>query len=343
MSAPAVTRRDADAEIRSTLRIPLSVAPMMARTDRHFRYLLRQITRRSLLYSEMVHARAVVRGRRERLLAFDAAEHPLVLQIGSDDPADAAAAARVAEAWGYDEVNLNVGCPSDRVQAARFGACLMAEPERVARIVDAMADAVSIPVSVKHRIGIDDLDRYEDLLGFVDRVAASGACARFTVHARKAWLSGLSPRENRTIPPLRYDLVHRLKRDRPDLTIEINGGIQSLAEAREQLERVDAVMIGRAVYDRPMVLAGADRDLLGAADERQPSSREVLLAMLPYVERERLAGTRLQEISRHMMGLFAGEPGAGAWRRRLSVGQHRPDAGPELLLAAAPTASATES
>ena len=338
MSLPRAARAET-ASARPSIGIPLSVAPMMARTDRHFRFLLRQITRRSLLYTEMVHARAVVQGRRERLLAFDASEHPLVLQIGGDDPADAAAAARVAEDWGFDEVNLNVGCPSDRVQAARFGACLMAEPERVARIVGAMAEAVSIPISVKHRIGIDHLDRYEDMLRFVDIVAASGACARFTVHARKAWLSGLSPRENRSVPPLRQDLVHRLKRERPGLSIEINGGIQSLAQAREQLEQVDAVMIGRAVYDRPMLLAGADRLLLGGVDDRQPTAREVLQAMLPYVERELSAGTRLQEISRHMMGLFAGLPGAGAWRRQLSAGHHRPGAGPELLLAAAPKPS----
>ncbi len=317
-----------------SLDIPLSVAPMMARTDRHFRYLMRRITRGSLLYTEMVHARAVLQGHRDRLLAFHPDERPLALQIGTDDPAEAAEAARVARDWGFDAINLNVGCPSDRVQAARFGACLMAEPERVRRIVEAMASAAEIPVTVKHRIGIDDRDAYADLLDFVDRVAASGACDRFSVHARKAWLSGLSPKENRRVPPLRHSLVHRLKRERPELRIEINGGIRDLEAAQRHLRRVDAVMIGRAAYDAPMLFAPADARILGLEADAagRPSRRQVVEAMLPYLEAERAAGTPLQQVTRHMMGLFAGRPGASAWRRHLAARQHRPEAGPELLV-----------
>ena len=231
---------------------------MMDRTDRHFRFFLRRITRHTLLYTEMVTTGAVIHGDRERLLGFDLREKPVALQLGGDDPRALAECARIGEGFGYDEINLNVGCPSDRVQKGRIGACLMAEPERVADGVEAMRAAVSIPVTVKHRIGIDHLDRYEDMARFVTTVAAAGS-DRFTVHARIAWLQGLSPKENRDIPPLRYDDVYRLKREHPDLSIEINGGVRSLDGVEEHLREVDAVMIGRAACDDPYLFAEADR------------------------------------------------------------------------------------
>lgn len=301
--------------VRGMIR-PLSVAPMMDRTDRHFRAFLRRITRRTLLYTEMVTTGAVIHGDRDRLLAFDEDEHPLSLQLGGDDPAELAECARIAEDRGFDEVNLNVGCPSDRVQSGSFGACLMATPEKVAQAVEAMRAAVGLPVTVKHRIGIDELDRYEDMLRFVDVVSEAGA-DRFSVHARKAWLSGLSPKENRNVPPLRHAEVHRLKRERPELMIEINGGIVSLGQAEEHLEHVDAVMIGRGAYDDPWALADADRRLFGA-ENPATSRRQVVEAYLPYVERQLAGGTPLHRITRHMLQLFAGRPGARAWRRHLT-------------------------
>lgn len=312
---------------------PLSVAPMMDRTDRHFRVLVRQLTRRTLLYTEMVHSGAVLHGDRERLLGFDPVEHPLALQLGGDDPAALAESGRIAEDLGYDEVNLNVGCPSDRVQQGSFGVCLMGRPERVAEAVAAMRRAVSIPVTVKHRIGFDDQDRYEDMLRFVDVVADAG-CDRFTVHARKAWLRGLNPKENREVPPLRYEEVHRLKRERPELEIEINGGIGTLEAATRHLERVDGVMIGRAAYDDPYLLAPADREIFG--DEAAPvrSRREVVEALVPYVESRRSTGEPLPRIVRHFLGLISGCPGARAWRRHLTEGARRPGAGAGTLIEA---------
>jgi tRNA-dihydrouridine synthase A len=289
---------------------------MMDRTDRHFRYLVRQITRHCLLHTEMIPAGAILRGDRERLLGFDEAERPLAVQLGGDDPAGLAECARIASDLGYDEINLNVGCPSRRVQRGRFGACLMAEPERVARAVAAMRRAVALPVTVKHRLGVDDLDRYEDLVAFV-RVVAEAGCDRFIVHARKAWLGGLSARENRTVPPLRHEEVYRLKRELPRLRIEINGGFASLAAVREQLERVDGVMVGRAAYDDPYMLAGADAAIFGA-HTRPPSRREVVEAMLPYIERWLARGLPLRRITRHMQGLFAGRQGARGFRQRLA-------------------------
>ncbi|HRE92020.1 MAG TPA: tRNA dihydrouridine(20/20a) synthase DusA, partial [Myxococcota bacterium] len=237
--------------------IPLSIAPMMDYTDRYFRVVLRALTRRTLLYSEMIHTSALVLGGRVDLIALTPIERPAALQLGGDDPRALAKAAKLAEQLGWDEVNLNVGCPSERVQKGSFGACLMAQPDVVAACIAAMREAVSIPVTVKHRIGIDELDRYEDMLVFVDRVAAAGA-DRFSVHARKAWLKGLSPKENRTIPPIRHDEVWRLKAERPRLPIEINGQIKTLAEARSHLDKVDAVMIGRAAYENPWVFGRAD-------------------------------------------------------------------------------------
>ncbi len=240
----------------------VSVAPMMDRTDRHFRYFMRQITRRTLLYTEMVTMNAILHGDRESLLGYSEEEHPIALQLGGDDPGKLAECAKIAEDWGYDEVNLNVGCPSDRVQKGRFGACLMAYPDVVARSVEAMREACGLAVTVKHRIGVDDLDQYEDMKRFVETVARAG-CDRFSVHARKAWLQGLSPKENREVPPLRYEDVYRLKDEFRDLKIEINGGIKTLAETKTHLERVDAVMIGRAAYDNPYVFAEVDREIFG--------------------------------------------------------------------------------
>lgn len=311
----------------------LAVAPMMDWTDRHCRFFHRLLTRRTLLYTEMVTTGAVLHGDRERLLGFDAAEHPVALQLGGSDPADLAACARIGEEWGYGEINLNVGCPSDRVQSGRFGACLMAEPELVARCVGAMRDAVRVPVTVKSRIAIDAMEEWPTLEGFVRTVSAAG-CTRFVVHARKAWLKGLSPKENRDVPPLRYDLVHRLKAEFPHLDISINGGIRTLVEAQAQLAHVDGVMIGRAAYETPCILADADRLIYGESAETA-DAHAVVRAMLPYVEDARRRGAPLSAITRHMLGLFQGRPGARAWRRHLSENAHRPGAGPELLLAAA--------
>jgi tRNA-dihydrouridine synthase A len=305
---------------------------MMQRTDRHFRVFLRQLTRHTLLYTEMVHSGAILRGDTERHLGFDPIEHPIALQLGGDDPTALAAAARVAvDDFGYDEVNLNVGCPSDKVQQGRFGAVLMKDPERVADCVAAMRSAVAAPVTVKHRIGVDDLDDYDHMLHFVDRVAASGA-DRFSVHARKAWLKGLSPKENRNIPPLRYDEVYRLKRERPHLPVEINGGVKSLDATLEHLgQGLDAVMIGRAAYDDPGLFSQADRRVFGDEQAEERSPLQAVEALLPYVERCLSAGGRLHWISRHLMGLFHGQPGARLWRRHLSEHAVRATAGPEVL------------
>ncbi|MDX1710368.1 MAG: tRNA dihydrouridine(20/20a) synthase DusA [Rhodovibrionaceae bacterium] len=310
----------------------LSVAPMMDWTDRHDRFFLRLITRRALLYTEMVTTGALIHGPRERLLAFDPAEQPVALQVGGCEPGELAAAARMAEAAGYVEINLNVGCPSDRVQNGRFGACLMAEPGVVAEGVTAMSEAAAIPVTVKTRIGIDDMDSEAGLADFVGRVAEAG-CRSFVVHARKAWLQGLSPKQNRDIPPLDYGRVHRLKREFPHLEIVINGGIGSLDEAAAHLREVDGVMIGRAAYQDPWMLAEADRRIFGEA--QAPAGREaVARAMLPYIEARMAEGAPLKSITRHMLGLFNGLPGARAWRRHLSEEAHKPAAGPEVVEAA---------
>ncbi len=339
MGGHRVPRPEADrarrgsAVTRRTRHHPLSVAPMMDRTDRHFRFMLRGITRHTLLYTEMVTARAVLRGDRARLLGFSQEERPLALQLGGDEPGDLAEAARLGEAWGYDEVNLNVGCPSPRVSAARFGACLMATPDVVARAVEAMRAACALPVTVKHRIGVDALDRYEDLERFVRVVSGAGADA-FTVHARKAWLSGLSPKENREIPPLRYGDVLRLKRALPGEIIELNGGVRDLDAAAAHLARVDGVMMGRAVYDDPLVLVGADARFYGAgsgAGFAPPTRRQVVERMLPYVDARLAEGVPLHAMARHMLTLFRGVPGGRSWRRHLTEGAHRAGAGPELL------------
>ncbi len=308
---------------------PLSVAPMMDRTDRHCRYFLRQISRRTLLYTEMVTSMAILNGDKQKLLGFDRSEHPLALQIGGDNPQDLAKCAQIAEEFGYDELNLNVGCPSSRVQSGNFGACLMLQPEHVAECIAAMIGATKLPVTIKHRIGVDEVDSYEALAKFVSIVAQTG-CQRFSVHARKAWLQGLSPKENREIPPLRYDLVHQLKQDFPQLSIEINGGFTSLEQVQTQLQLVDAVMIGRAAYDNPYLLALADREIYGESTPIR-SRHQIATAMLPYIDDWVTGGGRLNSITRHMLQLFHGQPGSRIWRRIITEQSVLPGAGTKVI------------
>ena len=303
---------------------------MMARTDRHCRYFLRQITARTLLYSEMIHAHAVLHGDRQRLLAFDDAEHPVGLQLGGAEPDALARAAEVGQAFGYDEINLNIGCPSPRVRKGRFGAALMETPDLVADCARAMIRAVDVPVTVKCRIGIDGRGDYEDLRSFVETVAAAGVTS-FAVHARIAILDGLSPAENREIPPLRYDAVYCLKQELPQLQVVINGGVANLDEAEAHLGAVDGAMIGRAAYADPAMLRAADRRIFGAPASAQPSRHDIARAMLPYARRTCADGVPLHLITRHMLGLFAGRPGGRAWRRALGGGGHRPGAGAEVI------------
>lgn len=307
----------------------LCVAPMMQWTDRWCRRFHRQLTRRALLYTEMVTTGAILYGQRERFLAFDPVEKPLALQLGGADPKALAECAAIAEEWGYDEVNLNVGCPSDRVQNGRFGACLMAEPDLVARCLQEMQAATRLPVTVKHRIGIDEQESYEALKDFVATVAEAG-CRSFIVHARKAWLKGLSPKENREIPPLRHAMVHRLKQDFPQLEIIINGGLTSLEAAAVHLEKVDGVMLGRAAYQDPWILAEVDSRLFGQADPVQ-SREEAVEKLLPWVREAQGQGLPVKVVTRHILGLFNGLPGARAWRRHLSEKAVLPGAGPEIL------------
>jgi tRNA-dihydrouridine synthase A len=305
----------------------LSVAPMMDWTDRHCRAFHRLLAPDALLYTEMVHAQAVRLGDRERLLGFDPSEHPVALQLGGSEPAALADAARIGADWGYDEVNLNVGCPSDRVQAGRFGACLMKEPALVAECVAAMAAATPVPVTVKCRLGVDEQEDYDSFLAFIDTVAATG-CRRFVVHARKAWLSGLSPKENREIPPLRYEWVHRLKRERPALHVTLNGGLDDVAQAQAQLALVDGVMLGRCAYHEPYRLHLLDCALAG----RAPRAREELLrAFFPYVEAALARGVALKHLSRHLLGLFHAQPGGRAFRQLLSEQAPKAGAGIDVL------------
>jgi tRNA-dihydrouridine synthase A len=292
------------------------VAPMMDGTDRHCRYFHRLLTARARLYTEMITAEAIIHGDRARLLGFDAREHVVALQLGGGDPVKLAEAARVGAAFGYDEINLNVGCPSGRVQSGAFGACLMKEPALVARCVTAMSDAVNIPVTVKCRIGVDDQDPEEALFYFIDAVAQSG-CKIFIVHARKAWLDGLSPKENRTIPPLDYSLVHRLKSERPGLTVVLNGGLETLAQSNDALNGVDGVMLGRAAYGTPFLLSDVDREFFGETAPA-PLREDVVRAMSEYLKAQFVLGVRPHSITRHMLGLFHGSPGARVWRRFLS-------------------------
>ena len=308
----------------------LSVAPMMDWTDRHCRVFHRLLSRRALLYTEMVTTGALLHGNAARHLDFDPSEHPVALQLGGSDPVALATAARMGQLRGYDEINLNVGCPSDRVQNGSFGACLMATPDVVARGVAAMRSAVNIPVTVKHRIGIDDQDSYEELHHFIATVAAAG-CGTFIVHARKAILKGLSPKQNREIPPLRYDVVRQLKQDFPHLKIVLNGGVKSLADTHAHLSWADGVMIGREVYQHPYLLAGADSLIFGEVT-LPPTRREVLDAYLPYVATQLEGGVYLSYLTRHILGLFAGQSGARHWKRTLSERSHLPGAGVEVIL-----------
>ncbi len=317
-------------EIKAKYASRLAVAPMMDWTDRHCRYLHRLLSRQTLLYTEMVTAPALVRGGALHLLDHSPEEYPVALQLGGSDPAELAQAARLGAQAGYAEVNLNCGCPSDRVQSGTFGAVLMKQPALVAECVSAMRAAVDVEVTVKCRIGVDDQNPEDVLPEFLARIVGAG-CERVAIHARKAWLQGLSPKENRDIPPLDYPLVHRMKELFPNLHISINGGISSLEEAQSHLEGgLDGVMIGRAAYHQPAdLLCAADRVIFGEGEDSNPF--EVVRAMLPYIEGHLSSGGRLHQVTRHMLGLFAGRPGARAWRRTLSEGATRSGAGPELV------------
>ena len=306
---------------------------MLDWTDRYCRYFLRLISSHVLLYTEMVTTGAILHGNRARFLDFDPSEHPVALQLGGSEPEALGQCAKLGEAWGYDEINLNVGCPSDRVQSGRFGACLMLTPELVADCVKAMHDQVAVDVTVKHRIGVDDQDSYQALCDFVGKVSEAG-CETFIVHARKAWLQGLSPKENRELPPLHYETVHQLKQDFPALQIIINGGITTLEQVEENLKQVDGVMIGREAYNNPWILSQADSLIYGS--EGSPASRhQIIESMIPYIDQELSAGTPINRITRHILGLFQGLPGAKKWRRMLSEEAHKAGADSGLILRAA--------
>jgi len=319
--------QESSSEARYAASLRLSVAPMMDWTDRHCRYFHRLLAPSARLYTEMVHANAVIHGDRERLLGFDPSEQPLALQLGGSDPALLAQAARIAGEWGYAEVNLNCGCPSDRVQAGRFGACLMREPALVAECVAAMCESTDIPVTVKCRLGVDEDNDYDAFASFVDQVLAAGS-AMIVVHARNAWLKGLSPKENREIPPLRYDWAYRLKHERPDVPVVLNGGIADVDAAVAHLSQVDGVMLGRTAYHDPYVLHRLDARLGGT--EPQPRA-DLLAAMRPYVEAQLSQGLALKHITRHVLGLFLGQPGGRAFRQILSEGAHCPGADWSLI------------
>ena len=307
----------------------LSVAPMLDWTDRHCRYFHRLLSQQTLLYTEMVTTGAILHGKGD-FLEYSEQEHPLALQLGGSNPVDLAACAKLAAERGYDEVNLNVGCPSDRVQNGRFGACLMAEPELVADCVSAMKEVTDIPITVKTRIGIDDQDSYEFLTKFISTVSEKGGCEQFTIHARKAWLSGLSPKENREIPPLDYDRTYQIKKDFSDLVIAVNGGITTLEQTKEHLQHLDGVMIGREAYHSPFILAEVDQQIFGL-DTPIKKRSQVVEEMYPYIERELSKGASLGHISRHMLGLFQSMPGARQWRRYISENAHKKGAGIEVM------------
>ncbi|WP_139685861.1 tRNA dihydrouridine(20/20a) synthase DusA [Vibrio tasmaniensis] len=307
----------------------LSVAPMLDWTDRHCRYFHRLLSQQTLLYTEMVTTGAILHGKGD-FLEYNEQEHPLALQLGGSNPVDLAACAKLAGERGYDEVNLNVGCPSDRVQNGRFGACLMAEPELVADCVSAMKGVTDIPITVKTRIGIDDQDSYEFLTKFISTVSEKGGCEQFTIHARKAWLSGLSPKENREIPPLDYDRAYQIKKDFSDLVIAVNGGITTLEQTKEHLQHLDGVMIGREAYHSPFILAEVDQQIFGL-DTPIKKRSQVVEEMYPYIERQLSNGASLGHISRHMLGLFQSMPGARQWRRYISENAHKKGAGIEVI------------
>lgn len=308
------------------------IAPMLDWTDRHCRYFHRLLTKKALLYTEMVTTGAILYGEEQRFLSFNKAENPVAFQLGGSDPDALASCARIVEDAGFDEVNLNVGCPSDRVQNGRFGACLMAEPGLVAACVSAMLEAVSIPVTVKTRVGIDDRDSYEELTHFISTVADAG-CETFIIHARKAWLSGLSPKQNRDIPPLRYDIVYQLKNDFPEFKFILNGGLTSLENTKEILQHVDGVMMGREAYHNPFLLAEVDCQLF-AGTEQIKSRHEVVMELIPYINQHLLKGGRLNHITRHILGLFHSVPGARAWRRILSENSPKKGADSTVVLQA---------
>ncbi len=305
---------------------------MMDWSDYNCRFFWRLLTRQALLYTEMVTTGALIHGDRKRFLHFNAEEHPVALQLGGSSYADLARCARWAQEWDYDEVNLNCGCPSDRVQSGMFGACLMAQPTLVADCVKAMLDACDIPVTVKHRIGIDHMESYEELLEFICPIAEAG-CSVFIVHARKAWLAGLSPKENREIPPLNYPWVYQLKQDFPDLTIVLNGGIETLEDCETHLRHVDGVMLGREAYQNPWMLAEVDQRLF-AMDKPAVSRDDVIEALLPYAHRQLERGAKLNHITRHILGLYQGVPGAKKFRRYLSENAYKENAGVEVLTTA---------
>lgn len=315
--------------MKTLLNRRLSVAPMMGATDRYFRAFIRTITQHTLLYTEMVTTWALQHGNKQHLLRFDPCEHPLALQLGGNDPVALAECAKLGEDYGYDEINLNIGCPSPRVSANRFGACLMAEPELVADCIQAMQQAVMVPVTVKHRIGIDNLDQYADLYHFVERLILAG-CTTFIVHARLAKLHGISPKDNRQIPPLRYDIVYQLKQDFPHIKVILNGGIIDLKQALTHLQVIDGVMLGRAAYNNPWILADADQ-LIFNADYRPLSRHQVIEAYLPHVTQFIAEGVSLANITRHLLGLFHGEPNSRQWRRILSENSRLPNAGIEIF------------
>ena len=306
------------------------VAPMLDWTDQHCRYLMRSISSHALLYSEMVTTGALIHGDKNRHLDFNAEEHPLALQLGGSNPNDLALCSKIAEDWGYDEINLNCGCPSDRVQSGQFGASLMAEPQRVADCLKAMSDAVSIPVTLKCRIGIDDMEGYQPFRDFIDIVSNQSNCSTIIIHARKAWLHGLSPKDNRSIPPLHYDYVYRLKQELPHLDIIINGGINSLEQGLEHLNHVDGVMMGREAYQNPFILADVD-SLFFNSNKPSPSRDDICQEYIEYSTQKVNSGTKLHHLTRHILGLYQQVPGAKNFRRFISENAHKPDAGAEIL------------
>ena len=317
---------------RKVINRTFCVAPMLDWTNTDCRFFHRLISQHAVLYTEMVTTGALIHGNHHRFLNFNSSENPLAFQLGGSNPKELAICAKMIEDYGYDEVNLNIGCPSDRVQNGRFGACLMAEPNLVAECVAAMSQVVAIPVTIKSRIGIDERDSYDELVYFIDTIAKAG-CNTFIVHARKAWLSGLSPKQNRDIPPLRYDLVYQLKKDFPQLEIIINGGVTSLDQAEELLKNVDGVMMGREAYQNPYILSEVDKRFYN--ENRTPSSRhDIVQLLIPYIQDQLKAEGRLNSVSRHILGLFHGEPGARGWRRYISENVSQPDANENVILEA---------
>ena len=307
-----------------------TLAPMLDWSDRHCRYFWRLLTQQAVFYSEMVTTGAILQGDQKRHLDFDPFEQPVALQLGGSNPSDLARCAELAQQWGYNEVNLNCGCPSDRVQSGRFGACLMTEPTLVAECIKAMQQAVDIPITVKNRIGVDDMEDYSGLKHFVTEVADAG-CETFIVHARKAWLKGLSPKENREVPPLKYEMVSQLKQELPELEIIINGGITTLDQSQALLKEVDGIMMGREAYHNPYILAQVDQDIYGDSAKPVPSRLEVLEQFLPYVKQQLEQGTRLHHMSRHVLGIFHEQTGARKFRRHISEQAHKKDAGIQVL------------